>query len=72
VYCAPPDPDLRPAAVAFGPLSCDIHAHICGPETEYAYADDRIYTSPDALPADYLKLLETLGAERCVLIQPSV
>ena len=72
VYCAPPDPVLRAPAVTLGALACDTHAHICGPEAEYAYSDDRIYTPPDALPADYLKLLKTLGAERCVLIQPSV
>ncbi|MDA1088836.1 MAG: amidohydrolase family protein [Proteobacteria bacterium] len=72
VYCAPPDPELRSPAVTLGPLACDSHAHICGPEAEHAYAADRIYTPPDALPADYLRLLKTLGAERCVLVQPSV
>lgn len=72
VYCAPPDPELRSPKVSLGPLACDSHAHICGPEAEHAYATDRIYTPPDALPADYLRLLKTLGAERAVLIQPSV
>lgn len=71
-YCAPPDPVLRAPAVPWGPKSCDSHAHICGPESEYAYANDRIYTPPDALLSDYLSLLETLGVERAVLVQPSV
>jgi len=71
-YCAPPDPKLRAPATLMGPMSCDSHAHICGPESEHAYADDRIYTPPDALLPDYLKLLETLGVERAVLVQPSV
>jgi predicted TIM-barrel fold metal-dependent hydrolase len=71
-YCAPPDPQLRAPATLMGPMSCDSHAHICGPESEHAYADDRIYTPPDALLPDYLKLLETLGVERAVLVQPSV
>ena len=53
-------------------MSCDSHAHICGPGSEYAYANDRIYTPPDALLADYLILLKSLGAERSVLVQPSV
>lgn len=71
-YCAAPDPELRAPAVPLGPMSCDTHAHICGPESEYAYADERIYTPPDALPADYLNLLNILGVERSVLVQPSV
>jgi predicted TIM-barrel fold metal-dependent hydrolase len=71
-YCAPPDPELRAPAIPLGPLSCDTHAHICGPESDHAYAGDRIYTPPDALLPDYLKLLETLGVERAVLVQPSV
>ncbi len=70
--CAPPDPELRSPAAPMGPLSCDTHAHICGPESRYAYADERIYTPPDALLPDYLNLLEALGVERAVLVQPSV
>jgi predicted TIM-barrel fold metal-dependent hydrolase len=72
VYCAPPDPALRAPAAPLGALACDTHAHICGPISKYAYSENRIYTPPDALPADYLKLLKILGAERAVLIQPSV
>jgi len=55
-----------------GALSCDCHAHICGPETRYPYAEQRIYTPPDALVSDYLTLLSNLGVERAVLVQPSV
>lgn len=55
-----------------GPLSCDSHAHVCGPESAYAYADERIYTPPDALVPEYLGLLKSLGVERPVLVQPSV
>ena len=71
-YCAPPDPMLRAPAIPLGPMSCDSHAHICGPRSEYAYADDRIYTPPDALLSEYLNLLKSLGVERSVLVQPSV
>ena len=71
-YCAPPDPELRAPALPMGPLSCDSHAHICGPESLYAYADERIYTPPDALLPEYRNLLKTLGVERAVLVQPSV
>jgi len=55
-----------------GPLSCDTHAHICGPAARYAYANERIYTPPDALAPAYHSLLKTLGIERAVLVQPSV
>jgi 2-pyrone-4,6-dicarboxylate lactonase len=71
-YCTSPDMNLRAPAVPMGALSCDCHAHICGPESRYAYSDDRIYTPPDALLPDYLKQLEILGIERSVLVQPSI
>ena len=71
-YCTPPDRNLRAPAVPMGALSCDCHAHICGPESSFAYSDDRIYTPPDALLPDYLKQLEILGIERSVFVQPSI
>lgn len=71
-YCAPPDPVLRAPAQPMGALSCDCHAHVCGPEARYPYAATRIYTPPDALPDAYLALLRTLGVARAVLVQPSV
>jgi len=71
-YCAAPDGDLRSPGESMGALSCDTHAHICGPGAEFSYADERIYTPPDALAEDYFKLLSVLGVERSVLVQPSV
>ncbi len=71
-YCAPPDPELRAPKVRLPALACDVHAHICGPGRQFAYARERIYTPPDALVPDYAKLLRTLGCERAVLVQPSV
>ena len=50
----------------------DCHAHICGPESIFPYSDQRIYTPPDALLTDYWALLNTLGIDRAVLIQPSI
>jgi predicted TIM-barrel fold metal-dependent hydrolase len=52
--------------------ACDTHAHIMGPKERYAYSPARIYTPPDCLLPDYLHLLDTLGVERGVLVQPSV
>jgi 2-pyrone-4,6-dicarboxylate lactonase len=69
--CRPPDFAPRRPKIAFPPLSCDCHAHICGPAGKYAYYPDRIYTPSDSLLPDYLRLLGTLGVERGVLVQPS-
>ena len=71
-FCPPPDTELRPPNLSMPPLSCDCHAHICGPIAQFDYAADRIYTPPDALLADYLGLLNTLGLQRAVVVQPSV
>lgn len=70
--CAAPDRAPRRPRLALPAGACDTHAHICGPAARYAYSPDRIYTPPDALLADYCAMLETLGVERCVLVQPSV
>ena len=70
--CAAPDPAPRRPRLTLPPLSCDTHAHICGPAARYAYAPARIYTPPDALYPDYRALLDTLGMARAVLVQPSV
>ena len=71
-HCAPPDPVLRPPRSALPGGTCDCHAHICGPASEFPYVSDRIYTPPDALAPDYVALLAVLGVERAVLVQPSV
>lgn len=71
-YCTTYDPDTRFPKLKMPPLSCDCHAHICGPAATYPFAAERIYTPPDALLPAYLKMLETIGAQRSVLVQPSV
>ena len=70
--CAGPDRAPRPPRWRLPAHSCDAHAHVFGPQHRYAYSPARIYTPPDALPADYRGLLDTLGVERAVLVQPSV
>jgi 2-pyrone-4,6-dicarboxylate lactonase len=69
--CVRPDPATRAPKFAFPPRACDCHAHICGPQAIYPYIPERIYSPPDALLADYNRLLRTLGCERAVLVQPS-
>jgi predicted TIM-barrel fold metal-dependent hydrolase len=69
--CAPPDFNTRKPRLKLPPRSCDTHAHIMGPKARYAYSPARVYTPPDCLLPDYLKMLATLGVERAVLVQPS-
>ena len=52
--------------------ACDSHFHIFGPGNRYPYAKERGYTPPDASVADYRKLIDALGIERQVIVQPSV
>ena len=53
-------------------LTCDCHAHVCGPENRYPYAPSRLYTPHDALPGDFRRMLDRLGITRGVLVQPSI
>jgi 2-pyrone-4,6-dicarboxylate lactonase len=71
-WCAGADPATRPPGFVMPPLACDSHAHICGPMALYLYAEERIYTPPDALLPDYRRMLDVLGVQRAVLVQPSV
>jgi predicted TIM-barrel fold metal-dependent hydrolase len=50
----------------------DCHAHVCGPATQFPYAQERIYTPPDATLESYQDLLKMLRVDRAVLVQPSV
>ncbi len=70
--CQAPDPVLRRPRFTLPAGATDCHAHICGPAHLYPYAAQRIYTPPDALLHDYRALLNTLGVERAVIVQPSV
>jgi 2-pyrone-4,6-dicarboxylate lactonase len=69
--CVPPDPATRAPSFALPPLACDCHAHVCGPQSRFPYAAQRIYTPPDAPVADYERMLDALGVGRAVLVQPS-
>lgn len=70
--CAAPDPNPRSPRLGLPPLSCDCHAHICGPQARYSYSPERTYTPPDALLPQYQNMLAKIGVERAVLVQPSV
>jgi predicted TIM-barrel fold metal-dependent hydrolase len=68
--CLPPREPSRPA-IPPPPKACDTHAHVFGPASRFPYADDRSYTPPDAPLAKYLRMLDTLGFARGVLVQGS-
>jgi 2-pyrone-4,6-dicarboxylate lactonase len=70
--CAGPDPAPRRPRLRLPPRACDTHAHVMGPAAKYPYSPARIYTPPDCLPAAYRHMLDMLGVERAVLVQPSV
>lgn len=63
---------MRSPLIAFPAGAVDCHAHICGPATQYPYAQERIYTPPDATLENYQSLLNMLRVDRAVLVQPSV
>ncbi|MGQ0752295.1 MAG: amidohydrolase family protein [Betaproteobacteria bacterium] len=70
--CAPPDLKPRKPKIKLPAPACDCHAHVLGPAMRYAYSPARIYTPPDCLLRDHRHMLDTLGVERAVLVQPSV
>ena len=70
--CQAPDSEIRSPKIQFPKGAVDCHAHVCGPATRFPYADERIYTPPDATLENYKGLLNQLGVDRAVLVQPSV
>ena len=72
-YCQGADPKPHaPEKLVMPEFACDSHAHVFGPAARFPYATERIYTPPDAMPKQYRRMLDTLGVERAVLVQPSV
>jgi predicted TIM-barrel fold metal-dependent hydrolase len=51
--------------------ACDCHCHVFGPAARFPYAEPRSYTPEDAPLEAYLALLDRLGFDRGVLVQPS-
>jgi len=51
--------------------ACDCHCHVFGPVARFPYAEPRSYTPDDAPLEAYLALLDRLGFDRGVLVQPS-
>lgn len=66
--------DRHPRPPGFDPPAgaTDAHCHVFGPADRYPYAADRSYTPPDSPLPEYISLLDTLGLDRGVIVQPSV
>lgn len=51
--------------------ACDCHCHVFGPAARFPYAEPRSYTPDDAPLETYIALLDRLGFDRGVIVQPS-
>lgn len=71
-FCEGPQTELRSPQIKMIRGTCDTHMHICGPGTDFPYDAKRIYTPPDALVPSYVDVMDSLGIERVVLVQPSI
>jgi predicted TIM-barrel fold metal-dependent hydrolase len=64
----PPDPHPRAPRHAPPPLAWDCHMHLFGPATQFQFEAHSPYTSDDALAEDYLRMQDTLGLARGVVV----
>ena len=67
----PPDPNPRKPAFKAPPGACDTHCHIFGPPELFPYAASRAYTPPAAPVEHYLDMLDAIGVERGIIVQPN-
>ena len=69
--CLPPDPNPRKPKFKAPPGACDTHCHIFGPPNIFPYSKNRRYTPP-AAPLDHcLQMLDLIGVERGIVVQPN-
>ncbi len=67
--CLPPIANTRPPKIPSPAGACDTHFHIFGPVAKFPFAEKRSYTPDDAPLENLLKLLDTLGMARGVVVQ---
>lgn len=65
-----PDPANKPKLKA-PPGSVDTHMHMYGPVDKYPLAPTRTNDPPMAMVEDYRKMLDWIGVERAIVVQPS-
>ena len=71
-YCYPPDPNTRKPSYTLPANSCDTHFHVFGPPEKFPFLSTHEYTPPAAPLEHYLKMIQVIGIERAVVVQPSV
>jgi len=64
----PPDPHPRAPRNPPPPGAWDCHIHLFGPASQFPFESHSPYTSDDALPEDYLRMQQTLGISRAVIV----
>lgn len=69
--CQPPNLEPRRPVFRCPPGTTDCHVHVYGPNDRYPVADTRAFDVPEAEPKALRHMLDTLGIERVVLVQPS-
>ena len=69
--CPGPDYDFRAPKIRPPAGACCTQAHVFGPADRFPYSEGRGYTPPDAPIDTYLKLLDTLGLDRGVIVHGS-
>lgn len=52
--------------------ACDCHAHVYGPPERYPLRPGRRYTPPANYLAEYQHMLQRIGVDRAVVVQPTV
>lgn len=65
-----PAPDVPRAAVPQG--ACDSHAHVFGPWDRFPLAAERTYTPQETPAKAFISMLDVVGVEYGVLVQPTV
>ncbi len=70
----PPPPEIQPQPrlMRVPPGAVDTHCHVIGLPPRYPFVVGRSYTPPQASPAAYINLLDTMGMTYGVLTQVSV
>lgn len=68
--CPGPLPATPPKLKA-PPGACDAHMHILGPYDRFPLSESRGYTAPESPLEDFLRLQDTLGLQRAVIVHPS-
>lgn len=70
--CMPPDPNPQKPRFKAPPGTCDTHCHIFGPPNVFPYSERRRYTPPAAPVEHYLMMLDWIGVDRGIVVQPNV